>query len=163
VPEDAGLKTLSPGVAWTLQVGFGNEKRPKQLNVGLHVPLDMAGRDVDVLLDKVRTSLERQVAVYDLEEAIEIYEGHLSKMREMHLAVDTVDELARADWEGRGRHGDYKLTPAQEKNKIAAQGNMKQWEEKTLEWRDRVDKLRKKVAENGSNERADRIVGSAES
>ena len=139
---------VAPGVGWSFQQGFGTEKRPKSLVAQLHVPLDMAAAEVDHHLDKCRVAMDRQIALYDLEEAHEALREHKKKVREIHAVLAGADESARLEFEDRGRKGEWspdKMTPQQRQAKAAAEANLERWEQGAEFWQLQVQALQRRV------------------
>jgi hypothetical protein len=139
---------ISPGVGWSFQQGFGTEKRPKSLVAQLHVPLEMPAEEVDRHLDKCRVAMDRQVALYDLEEAHEALRDHKKKIRELHAVIAGADESARIEFEERGRRGEWtpdKLTPQQRQAKAGAQTNLERYEQGAEFWQLQIQALERKV------------------
>jgi hypothetical protein len=151
VPETV----VEPGVGWSYQQGFGSEKRPKSLVAQLHVPLGTSLEALNGHLDTVKAAMDRQIALYELEEALLAVEEHRAKVREMHTVLATADESAKIAFEGSGRKGDWsvdKMTPAQRQAKAQAEGNLTRWEEGFSHWQARAQKLRERIdASNGSS------------
>lgn len=146
--DQGGLKEVFAGVAWSYQSGFGTDKRPKQLNAALHVPLNMDRQDVDTLLDSVRESMDRQIAYYELEQLVEDLAGHITKIKELHTVAAMADETHRIDWEQRGRHGEWgedKMTAAQQKQLLGVKQNIETWELRAQEINERIGVLRKRM------------------
>jgi hypothetical protein len=145
VPE----AVVSPGVGWSFQQGFGDEKRPKSLVAQLHVPLDMSAEEVDKHLDKVRVAIDRQIAIYDLESARGALQDHKKKIRELHTVIAGADESARIEFEERGRRGEWtpdKLTPQQRQAKAGAQTNLERYEQGAEFWQLQIQELERKVS-----------------
>lgn len=156
---EGGLKEVFAGVAWSYQSGFGTEKRPKQLNAALHVPLTMDRQDVDTLLDSVRESMDRQIAYYELEQLVEDLAGHITKIKELHTVAAMADETHRIDWEQRGRHGEWgedKMTAAQQKQLLGVKQNIETWELRAQEIQERIGVLRGRMNGHAAVFSADR-------
>lgn len=139
---------VSPGIGWSYEQRFGDERRPKSLVAQMHIPLDMEGKEVDALLDKIRKSMDRQAALYDLEEALRAIEDHRAKIREMHSLLSGVETQFQLEYEARGRKGDWtpdKMSPNQQAQKKTAEQNLRHWEDGFERWARKADELRTKV------------------
>lgn len=164
--SDAVLVEKIPAIGWSYQANFGPERNPRSLVAQLHVPIDASPATIDQLLDMVRTATERQVAWYALQEALEAVEGHKARLRELHLALYSAEETARIEYEASGRRGDWsadKMSVAQQKARLGAAQNLKDWEEKTERWKQRVVELTGKVYGHASVGGANSHAGHAES
>jgi hypothetical protein len=160
VPETV----VSPGVGWSYEQRFGDERRPKSLVAQMHIPLDMPGADVDAYLDKIRKSMDRQIALYDLEHALLAIKDHKIKIIEQETMLETVEEQFRLDYEARGRRGDWtpdKMTPNQQSQRKTAEGNLRVWREKLEFWAKTAEELRIRVNGDASQLGPDRYVGGA--
>lgn len=165
MPLEAGLIEKIPAIGWSYQANFGGERNPRSLVAQLHVPIDCAAGKIDELLDMIRTAVERQAAWYALQEALEAVEGHKARLRELHMALAMSEETARIEYDSSGRRGEWtpeKMSPAQQKARLGAAHNLKDWEAKTEVWKQRVAELTEKVHGNGLNGGADRYTGMSE-
>lgn len=165
MPE-AELVEKIPAIGWSFQANFGPEQNPRSLVAQLHVPIDATPAQIDKLLDTIRTAAERQVAWYALQEALEAVEGHKARLRELHSALYSAEEAARITFEASGRRGEWtpdKMTPAEQKARLGAAQNLKDWEAKTEVWKQKVVKLTAKVNGHAPVVGANSHAGHAES
>lgn len=157
-------QVVEPGVGWSYQQQFGSEKRPKSLVAQMHVPLGIPVAQLNELLDTIKTAIDRQIALYDLEEALYAIAEHRTKVAEMHTVVALAEESAKITFESSGRKGDWtpeKMTPHQQQERKQAQANLERWEIQYAAWQAKAEKLREIVnaSISGSNSHAVRPEG----
>lgn len=119
--------------------------RPREIALQTHVASDTSQSTLDALLDKMRRSIERQTAFYDLQIARDELANHVKNLRQLESAQLTVEEVARLRWAEQGRKGEWdpeRHLSSQEKTaRKQNEGSLKSWREGAMHWDAEVRRL----------------------
>lgn len=108
-----------------------------------HVEQEIQSVALDRILDKLADRLDRQTAKFSIVKLKQKREQNEVKMRETAEIDRVEDDKAKADYGERGRHGNFKLSPAQQTNKQSRAEIMRRCKEEI----DAIDGLIKECEE----------------
>jgi len=106
----------------------------RQVVIQTYMERDAPIQDFHRLLDKLNETVDRQQAKFQLEAEqlqLEHEEKELKRLIEQH---DSIEANARAEFAGRGKRGEFKLTSQQEGQKNQAVANINRLKEH-IPWR----------------------------
>jgi hypothetical protein len=114
---EARTVVADPALGCSYQIVLDKEAR-RTMVFQLHVPLGTPLAALNEHLDLIGKAADRQIAIYELQEARQFLEDHKRMAHSLATQMETMDALAQARYEESGRKGEWNLEkmPAQEKS-----------------------------------------------
>jgi hypothetical protein len=107
----------APSIGVSLQVPFLNQRT---LVMQSYVERDCEPRELNALLDKLRTAADRQKAFVDIEVTKQALEEAHKQADKQALRMQQVDENIKRIWANGGRRGDVMLTEKEKADQLTA-------------------------------------------
>ncbi len=103
-------KGLGVGIRFAVSVGNG-----RQIEMTAGVPLDWEKDEFNNLFDKLGGVMDRQAMRYQLHDMRLALEQGESQLRANMQQLANYEATCAADWQGRGRHGEFRMSESQRK------------------------------------------------
>ena len=127
-----------------------------------HVDAAASVEQINVLLDKVASAADRQVAFYELQQAQRDFDLNMIRMRSLETQMVNMEELSQARWLARGRKGQWTAEKLDAEDR-QAHGNLKvsfeRYREGAEHARSVIARCQPLVNGHGSNSGADSNSG----
>lgn len=111
-----------------------------------HIDRDASAEQVDGILDKVRTALERQKTISDLADFHTKLEYDELKLKQLKEDFVRIDQRHRSDWENSSRRGDFKLGPKEQGERNNALSTIDRYEQEIALDKKNIEKCEAKLA-----------------
>lgn len=126
-----------PAISVQYTVGFGQDR---QLTLTTGVPLDADPTEINPVLDKIVSAVERQRTRYTLEQTRMALLNAEQDLHQYKVQYATQESGYIAEWESRNRHGEFKASGAQKQQL----DNLSKNQETAIE---RIKQLRRTIEE----------------
>lgn len=127
------------------------------------LPTDVEKGELDKLLDKVLSAVERQRTYYELIDELAQLETQMARISKYEKNIIGVEETSRAWWEAEGRKGHWstkELSPNERNERERLNMALMNDRNDAVNRRERIDKLRKRIANGHAPDSvADSIAG----
>lgn len=137
---------MADDIARALGISFrATPANDREIVFQTHVEQDISAADLNVLLDRLAASVDRQAAKAQLVETRKLLEQHEKQRRQMGEDLANVDARALEAWEATGKRGPFKLSPKDQTAKMQATANIARWDEEIAKLRTQIIDLETKA------------------
>lgn len=103
---EAKTVVADPALGFSYQIVLDKDARRTLVFQG-HVTVDTPVEKLNEVVDKVAQAADRQIAIYELQQAEEDKAGQLRTMETLERQVATMEEISKARWTASGRKGEW--------------------------------------------------------
>jgi hypothetical protein len=158
---EARTVVTDPALGCSYQIVLDKDAR-RQLVFQMHVPVDTGLDVINGMLDKIGKAADRQIAIYELQEARRFLDDHKRTAHSLAKQREEMDALAQARWEESNRKGDWnpeKMPAAEKQARHNVNISVERYREGIQKYTKLIADLEPVVNPDALNGSADRYAG----